>query len=61
MTEWGGVTHTVKWDGRGADNVFAIETRHRVLAVSLDPRGRLRQRIAGENIDHRLDDNSRRR
>ena len=58
VTEWNGVTHTIHWDGRGPDNVFAVETRRAILAVSLDPRGRLRQRMAGENVDHRLDDNS---
>lgn len=56
VTEWGGATQTVRWDGRGRDNTFTLETRHLLRSVVLDPRGRLRQRIAGENVDHRLDD-----
>ena len=58
IVEWSGTRHMVRWDGRGRANEFAIETRHRLRAVFLDPRGRLTESIAGDNNDRRLDDRS---
>jgi hypothetical protein len=58
VTEWGGKRHDLKWDGQGAETRLTVETERSIQSIELDPRGRLLERITGENDDLRLDDRS---